>query len=912
MPPPPGLRTRSLALLSLVIGFGLWLSAAPAGAELTDTPANGWGVDTLIQPTSTNVRNHVWAIEQVGNTMYVGGAFADVKSPSGTTFSQPYLAAFHADTGRWLDWWRPQIDGSVLSLQASPDGSRLYIGGEFSNVNGQARSGLAALNPATGQLVPGFDTQVFGGVVRAMKSLNGQLYLGGSFTSIRQGANSVAVTRAARISINNGAIDGSWRPLIQGGGVWDIEPSPTLDRVYLAGFFDSVGGNTAYADFATVRKTNGAPVGGLTFRGNSANPDFNYQQAIAVAGGNVFVGGSQHNVTVYRESDFALVAHHYTNRQSFEPNTGPRGGDIQDFEVVGNRVYVACHCYAWVWSRYDGVIYGSDASTEGIAPDAPVRAVFALNASDGRLDTGFASSFTGVAGVWAMKGASDGCLWSGGDTTTSAGSPTRRVVRLCDSAGPGPAPAPQLTAPAPASCAARIVNGAVVLTWQPVPYADDWVIRRNGFVLTRVTNPSTLTFTDTNVSPTASYTYTVATFSGGNNSNPPRTCNPNPVDLGAVNAPVMPATCSTSVVNGSARVSWTRSAGDNATDFVLHRRRNGGTWFWRAKVPASTTVFTDANVAAGSSYEYRVLTQAGSVNSAFRICSGAATIPTVAPSAPLPPSACTAASGTNSASVSWTRAANDNGSDFVIHRRRNGGAWFWRAKVAAPTTSFTDANIASGSTYQYRVRTQDGSTVSGFTNCSGTVSIGGGGGGGPVAPASCVANRVGSTATVTWTRAANDNANQFIVQRSRNGGTWFWAGAVNAPATSFTNTGLNADSSYAYRVKTRAGSDSGFTPCSGGGGGGGGGPVAPASCSVSLAGTTATVTWNRAANDSAQRFVVERARNGGAWFWAGRVDAPATSFTNTGLGAGTFTYRIRTQSGGVNSAPTTCSPGVTV
>ena len=44
------------------------------------------------------------------------------------------------------------VDGPVRVLFRSPDGRRLYVGGEFQHVNGEAHHRLIALDPVTGQI----------------------------------------------------------------------------------------------------------------------------------------------------------------------------------------------------------------------------------------------------------------------------------------------------------------------------------------------------------------------------------------------------------------------------------------------------------------------------------------------------------------------------------------------------------------------------------------------------------------------------------------------------------------------------------------------------------------------------------------------------------------------------------------
>ena len=52
--------------------------------------------------------------------------------------------------------WAPTTNGDVLTMTASPDNSRIYIGGSFTDVNGSIPNRIGALDPTTGALVGSF------------------------------------------------------------------------------------------------------------------------------------------------------------------------------------------------------------------------------------------------------------------------------------------------------------------------------------------------------------------------------------------------------------------------------------------------------------------------------------------------------------------------------------------------------------------------------------------------------------------------------------------------------------------------------------------------------------------------------------------------------------------------------------
>jgi hypothetical protein len=61
----------------------------------------------------------------------------------------------------------------------------------------------------------------------------------------------------------------------------------------------------------------------------------------------------------------------------------------------------------------------------------------------------------------------------------------------------------------------------------------------------------------------------------------------------------------------------------------------------------------------------------------------------------------------------------------------------------------------------------------------------------------------GGDVEVSWVAAANDNATRYVVRRSKDGGPFSWAGSVNAPGSTFTNTGVTAPGTYEYTVEAK-------------------------------------------------------------------------------------------------------------
>ena len=99
----------------------------------------------------------------------------------------------------------------MLSIVPSPDGSRIYIGGSFTNVNGQIRNRIAALNPTTGALITTFQPKP-DATVRAIAATNDTVYFGGLLSSVNRRQSPGA--RSAAVKASDGALL-PWAPNAQ-------------------------------------------------------------------------------------------------------------------------------------------------------------------------------------------------------------------------------------------------------------------------------------------------------------------------------------------------------------------------------------------------------------------------------------------------------------------------------------------------------------------------------------------------------------------------------------------------------------------------------------------------------------------------------------------------------------------------
>ena len=246
-------RCRAFFLSVLALGTGVIVacphpaSAAPAPIA---QPALAVTADRL--PT-VQVDGVVWSQAVVGNTVYAGGSFNNARpagAAAGTSLTTRHnLLAYDITTGNLVTSFVPNLNGQVLSVAASPDGTRIYVAGDFTAANGQARRRVAAYSTATGALVGSFNPSGPSSQARAVIATKDTVYVGGGFASLGNGTlrNNLAAFRASDAAVL------PWNPNAD-YTVWAIGVTADGASVFAGGSFRNVRGQAAYG----LAKINGA------------------------------------------------------------------------------------------------------------------------------------------------------------------------------------------------------------------------------------------------------------------------------------------------------------------------------------------------------------------------------------------------------------------------------------------------------------------------------------------------------------------------------------------------------------------------------------------------------------------------------------------------------------------------------
>ncbi|MFQ4147847.1 PKD domain-containing protein [Arthrobacter sp. LAPM80] len=199
----------------------------------------------------------VWQQVVVGNTVYVAGNFQTARpagaAPGTNTVPRQNILAYDIRTGNLIAGFAANLNAQARTIAASPDGSRIYVGGAFTQVNGVNAYRIAALNPTTGALITSFAPAV-NAMVKSIVATNTTVYAGGWFS----GVGSVARANLAAFNASDGSLL-PWNPISAGGTVEAMVISPDQSKMVIGGSFTTLNGssNPGYG-MGAVNTTTGA------------------------------------------------------------------------------------------------------------------------------------------------------------------------------------------------------------------------------------------------------------------------------------------------------------------------------------------------------------------------------------------------------------------------------------------------------------------------------------------------------------------------------------------------------------------------------------------------------------------------------------------------------------------------------
>jgi hypothetical protein len=521
----------SLAAVAALAASGVSLTAAHADT----TPIGGLPATVSADPLPTwQLNGVVWSQAVVGNTVYVAGSFTRARPPGVAVGGAGEVVANNAfaydiTTGARVASFHPQLDAQSNFVVGSPDGSRVYFGGDFSTVDGQARSHIAAFDTATNTLSSTFKPALSSRVATITVGPSA-VYAGGWFTK----ANGVARTYLAAFNPTNGALQ-PWAPTPD-DTVMSMVLAPDKSRVIIGGRFLHLNGANAYG-MGSVDATKGTTT--LPWAANTLIRNSGTAGAIdMLRTDGTYIYGSGYV--------FGTFGSNFEGTFSADPLTGnirwlnDCHGDTYDIAPIGQVLYVASH-------EHDCTPIGAFPDNKDFEHRATAFTTYATGMNKGPDSWGinFSSKACGTIldwfptlvpgtytgqnqAAWSVTGNSSYVAY-GGEFPSVNGLAQQSLVRFAVS-NLAPNKSGPIASSLPTPTAASSVAGKVTVTWKSTWDMDNQnltyrVFRDGGTTALSATTSASLfwsrpvlTFVDSGLAPGSKHTYRVSATDAFGNS----------------------------------------------------------------------------------------------------------------------------------------------------------------------------------------------------------------------------------------------------------------------------------------------------------------------------------------------------------------------------------------------------------
>jgi len=428
------------------------------------------------------------------------------------------------------------------------------------------------------------------------------------------------------------------------------------------------------------------------------------------------------------------------------------------------------------------------------------------------------------------------------------------------------------------------------------------------------TTSGTTTFADSGLTASTAFRYRVrASDASGNLSGYSNIASATTSASSDTQAPTVPSSL-TATASSSSQIglSWTAST-DNVgvTGYRIERCVGAScTTFAQIGTTTGATTFTDTGLAASTVYRYRTRAAdlAGNLSGYSNIASAttSASTDTQAPTAPS--SLAATASSSSQIGLSWTASTDNVGVTGYRVERCAGASCTAFAQVGTTTgaTTFTDTGLTASAAYRYRVRAADAAgNLSAYSNIAPATTTAATDTTPPSAPSSLAASASSSSQIgLTWT-ASTDNVGVtgYRIERCSGGScSSFVQVGTTTGATTFSDSGLTASTSYSYRVRAAdaAGNLGGYSNVASASTNAAAdtqAPTAPSSLVATASSSTQIgLTWTASTdNVGVTGYRIERCSGAScSSFVQIGTTTGATTFGNGGLTAATsYSYRVR-------------------
>ncbi len=171
----------------LTAGLTVTSTAAQAADTGNAAPQTGKVVSDEPGKNAPNILDGtVHSIAKVGNTIVVGGSFTQVQNyNTSTTLTRRNLLAFDATTGKVSTVFAPDPLGEVYKVLPAADGTSVYVAGGFGFAAGTPMPGrVFKIDVNNGALDPAFTAPGISGDIRDLEVVGTRLWVAGKFTHI--------------------------------------------------------------------------------------------------------------------------------------------------------------------------------------------------------------------------------------------------------------------------------------------------------------------------------------------------------------------------------------------------------------------------------------------------------------------------------------------------------------------------------------------------------------------------------------------------------------------------------------------------------------------------------------------------------------------------------------------------------
>jgi uncharacterized delta-60 repeat protein len=224
-------RATSKAKKATLLLFSVAVLLAGGAAAVRGQSADGF---------DPNANNRVFVVVvQPDGKILIGGGFTTLSPNGGVAVTRNRIARLNPD-GTLDMAFNPNASGNVFSIVVQTDG-QILVGGGFTSIGGQTRNRIARLDPTTG-LADSFDPNANDWVYSIAVQADGKILAGGYFTSI----GGQTRNRIARLDPTTGLAD-SFDPNAQHDLFLPSVVSIAVQadgKILAGGQFTSIGGQT--------------------------------------------------------------------------------------------------------------------------------------------------------------------------------------------------------------------------------------------------------------------------------------------------------------------------------------------------------------------------------------------------------------------------------------------------------------------------------------------------------------------------------------------------------------------------------------------------------------------------------------------------------------------------------------------